>query len=627
MLPMTREEMSARGWDAADFICVTGDAYVDHPSFGVAIISRLLEQMGYRVAIIAQPQNDADYMRFGAPLYGFMVTSGNIDSMVAHYTAAKRKRSDDAYSPGNKAGLRPDRAVIVYSQAIKRIFPNSDVVIGGLEASFRRFAHYDYWDDSVRASVLLDSGADLLSYGMGEITTGEIAARMAAGEAAGSLHDIRGTCFLGTVADIPKDSVTCASFRKVSEDKTAFARAYQIQLEEQDHIYGRAVIQQHGDRYLIQNPPQRILTEAELDDTFAMSFSRQYHPSYEKLGGVKAIEEVSNSIIYNRGCFGGCNFCSIAFHQGRMVVSRSRQSVIDEAIQITKSPNFKGYIHDVGGPTANFSGPSCAKQLKDGVCRGRKCLAPKPCPNIKADHSKFLGILREVRELSGVKRVFVRSGLRFDYINLDKDKTFLREIVNHHISGQLKVAPEHCSPAVLDKMGKPHIEAFETFQKCFFAETKRAGKEQYLVPYLMSSHPGSTLKDAVTLALWLKKNRMRPRQVQDFYPTPGTASTAMFYTGLDPATLKPVYTAKTTEEKAMQRALLQYFEPANQQLVRAALRKAGRVDLIGTAPNCLVAPAKGERQMQSAQQNGDTRKKNFNNKNTAKPFPKGRKRK
>ena len=597
LMPLTIEEMRARGWKEADFVLVTGDAYVDHPSFGAAIISRSLEEMGFRTAIVAQPQCDADYMRFGRPRLGFLVTSGNIDSMVAHYTAAKRKRSDDAYSPGNRAGKRPDRAATVYSQKLKGLYPDMPLILGGLEASFRRFAHYDYWDDAVRPSVLVESGADLLVYGMGELAIREVARRLGEGEPVQSLTDIRGTCFAGPSSTIPKGSVSCASYQKVTADKEAFARAYKIQLDEQDHIHGRAVVQQHADNlYLVQNPPMRALTQEELDAVFALPFTRLVHPSYEKEGGVKAIEEVGNSVLYNRGCFGGCNFCSIAFHQGRFVASRSKDSVLREIGIIAKSPGFKGYIHDVGGPTANFSAPSCDKQLTKGLCRGKKCLAPTPCPSLKVSHSDYLDILREARGVPGVKKVFVRSGIRFDYLGLDKDKSFLRELVEHHVSGQLKVAPEHCSAGVLNLMGKPHISAFEAFQRDFFAATKKAGKEQYLVPYLMSSHPGAGLCEAVELALWLKKHNLRPQQVQDFYPTPGTASTAMFYTGLDPFTMKPVHVAKTAEEKAMQRALLQWFDPKNHSLVRAALRKAGRADLIGRRPDCLVPPEQDRRE-------------------------------
>lgn len=588
-LPLTKQEAAARGWDELDFVCVTGDAYVDHPSFGIAIISRLLESMGFRVGMISQPQSDADYTRFGRPRLGFFVTSGNIDSMVSHYTAAKRRRSDDPYTAGNKAGRRPDRAVIVYSRRLRELFPDTPVMIGGLEASFRRFAHYDYWEDAVRPSILLDSGAHLLSYGMGEHQTKEIATRLAAGEPIEAITDVRGTCVLVDETKLPKNAVTCASYQKVKADKAAFARAFRMQYEEQDAVTGRAVIQQHGDNwYLVQNPPAYPLTQQELDEVFALPFERMYHPSYQALGGVKAIEEVEFSIMHNRGCFGGCNFCSIALHQGRSVTARSKESVVEEAIAMTNSPRFKGYIHDVGGATANFRGPSCQKQLTKGVCRNRRCLAPTPCPNLEVSHTEYLDILRTLRSLPKVKKVFIRSGLRFDYINADPDKAFLQELVTHHVSGQLKVAPEHCSPRVLEKMGKPYIQAFDRFAKDFYAATKKAGKEQYLVPYLMSSHPGSTLQDAVELAVYLKKNHIRPEQVQDFYPTPGTVSTCMFYTGLDPFTMTPVYVAKSPEEKAMQRALLQYWRPENRALVIQALRRAGRSDLIGSGPNCLV---------------------------------------
>lgn len=600
-LPLTKQEAAARGWDELDFICITGDAYVDHPSFGIAIISRLLESMGFRVGIISQPQNDADYTQLGEPRLGFFVTSGNIDSMVSHYTAAKRRRSDDPYTAGNKAGRCPDRAVIVYSRRLRQLFPHIPVMIGGLEASFRRFAHYDYWEDAVRPSILVDSGAHLLSFGMGERQTREIATRLAGGESIQTITDVRGTCVLVGETNLPKNSVTCASFQKVKADKTAFARAFRMQYDEQDAITGRAVVQQHGDNlYLVQNPPALPLNQEELDDVFTLPFQRMYHPSYQPLGGVKAIEEVEFSIMHNRGCFGGCNFCSIALHQGRSVTARSKESVVAEAKAMTHSPRFKGYIHDVGGATANFRGPSCQKQLTKGVCRNRLCLAPTACPNLEVSHTEYLDILRTLRTLPKVKKVFIRSGLRFDYINADPDNTFLQELVTHHVSGQLKVAPEHCSPRVLEKMGKPSIQAFDRFAKDFYTATKKAGKEQYLVPYLMSSHPGSTLKEAAELAVYLKKNRIRPEQVQDFYPTPGTVSTCMFYTGLDPFSMAPVYVAKSPEEKAMQRALLQYWRPENRTLILKALRRAGRADLIGPGPNCLVPGSPSARPQKAA---------------------------
>ena len=588
-LPLLKQEMIERGWKSPDFICVTGDAYVDHPSFGIAIISRLLESLGFKVAMISQPLSDEDFIRYGRPRLGFFVTGGNIDSMVANYTAAKKRRSDDAYTAGNKAGARPDRALEVYAKAIKRVYPGIPVIIGGLEASLRRFAHYDYWDDEVKPSVLLSSGADLLVYGMGERQTEEIAKRLAAGEQIGGLTDVKGTCVLTDGMALPQNSVSCQSYEKVRDNRQSYAKAHQLQLLEQDCVTGRAVVQKHGaGLFLVQNPPQPPLSADELDKVFAMPFMRMYHSGYEAQGGVKAIEEVEFSIMHNRGCFGGCAFCSIAFHQGRSITARNPASIIAEATQMTKSPRFKGYIHDVGGATANFRKPSCSRQLEKGMCKNRACLAPKPCPNLEADHSEYLAILRELRKLPKVRAVFVRSGLRYDYINLDKKSPFLNELAAHHVSGRLKVAPEHSSPVVLGCMGKPYITEFERFSEKFYAATKKAGKKQYLVPYLMSSHPGSTLKDAVTLALFLKKHRLRPEQVQDFYPTPGTSSTCMFYTGLDPKTLKPVYVARDAREKAMQRALLQYFDPKNHKLAAEALIKAGRGDLIGNGPGCLV---------------------------------------
>ena len=591
-LPITPEELHAQGIDQPDFVYVTGDAYVDHPSFGVAIISRVLADRGFSVAILSQPdwRTDADFQRFGRPRLGFLVTSGNIDSMVAHYTAAKRKRSEDAYTPGGKAGKRPDRAVIVYCQKLRQLYGNVPILIGGLEASLRRFAHYDYWDDAVRPSILVESGADLLSYGMGEHSMVEAAEALRDGMPISALTGIRGTCYLTTPADTPWGAAECPDFRQVCENKKAYAKACRIQYDQQDEVYGKTVIQRHGDRMLVQNPPALSLTQPELDAVYALPYMRAYHPSYEALGGVPGIEEVRFSITHNRGCFGFCNFCSIALHQGRRISVRSEDSVVAEAERIAAMPDFTGYLHDVGGPTANFRAPSCEKQLTQGLCKGKKCLAPKPCPAMRVDHSAYLAMLRRLRRVKGVKKVFIRSGIRYDYLMADLDDTFLRELIRHHVSGQLKVAPEHCAAAVLDKMGKPHIEAYLQFQKKFYEITKGMGKEQYLVPYLMSSHPGSTLAAAIELALFLKKQGIRPEQVQDFYPTPGTLSTCMFYTGLDPYTLEPVFVPKSPEEKAMQRALLQYFKPENRRLVLTALRKAGRLDLIGTGPNCLAAP-------------------------------------
>lgn len=589
-LPINAKECKSRGWNTVDFVYVTGDAYVDHPSFGVAIISRVLENEGFRVAILSQPnwKKDSDFTQFGTPRLGFLVTAGNIDSMVAHYTAAKRIRRDDAYTPGGKAGKRPDRAVTVYSKIIKRLYPDSPLIIGGLEASLRRFAHYDYWADKIMPSVLIDSGADLLIYGMGEKQIAEIAHRLDSGESISSLTDIKGTCYAVDVRNTPYKGVEVPSFENCIGSKKEYAKSVRVEQDEQDHIRGRAVRQRHGKLMLVQNEPMPPLETAELDKVYSLPYMRAYHPSYEPLGGVPGIEEVRFSITHNRGCYGGCNFCSIQFHQGRYVTSRSKESIINEAKLITKMPEFKGYIHDIGGPTANFRRPSCDIQLSKGLCKGKKCLAPKPCPNLIADHSEYLDILRSVRSLPNIKKVFIRSGIRYDYLLQDKDDTFFKEMVKYHVSGQLKVAPEHCSAAVLDKMGKPHIEAYIEFSKRYFSYTDSVHKEQYLVPYLMSSHPGSTLDDAVELACFLKKNHIRPEQVQDFYPTPGTISTCMFYTGLDPYTMEPVYVAKTPHEKALQRALLQYYDPKNRELCDEALRKAHRQDLIGNGKNCLI---------------------------------------
>ncbi len=616
-LPITKEEIKALGWERPDFVIVTGDAYVDHPSFGTAIISRVLEHNGYKVAIISQPQNDNDYKRFGAPRLAFLVNSGNIDSMVAHYTAAKKKRSDDAYTPGGKAGKRPDRAVIVYTKALRRIFGNIPIAIGGIEASLRRFAHYDYWDDTVRPSVLIDSGADLLMYGMGEKHIIEIADRLNAAEPISNITDVKGTCYAVLTKDyIPTSAKDCPSFEVVSEKSEkgfkAYAKATKIQQTEHDAVRGRLVIQRHGDKIVVQNPPMPPLTQQEMDEVYSLDFMRDYHPSYEALGGVPGIEEVKFSIIHNRGCFGACNFCALAYHQGRMISCRSHDSVIEEAKKITEMPDFKGYIHDVGGPTANFRAPSCKGQLKNGLCADKKCLAPNICRAVEADHSDYLSLLRKLRKLPKVKKVFIRSGIRFDYMLADKNEEFFKELVEHHVSGQLKVAPEHCSDNVLKYMGKPPVATYNRFKKRFFELSEALCKKQFLVPYLMSSHPGSTVNDAIELALFLKKEGLHPEQVQDFYPTPGTVSTCMFYTGLDPFTMSEVYVPRTKEEKAEQRALLQYFRPENKALVLSALRKAKRFDLIGTGKNCLVAP---DRTAQN-KVNNFKGKKLYNNKNT-----------
>lgn len=592
-LPINKIECEKRGWDEVDFVYVTGDAYVDHPSFGVSIISRVLEAKGFKVAILSQPNwhNSNDFMQFGKPRLGFLVTSGNIDSMVAHYTAAKKIRRDDAYTAGGKAGKRPDRAVIVYSNIIRNIYPDSPIIIGGLEASLRRFTHYDYWDDAIRTSILVDSKADLLIYGMGENQIIEIAERLNNGAAVDTLTDIKGTCYAVDVKDTPYIGVEVPSLENCMNSKKEYAKSVRVEQDEQDHIRGRAVRQRCGSKMVVQNVPMPPLETEELDWVYSLPYMRTYHPSYEALGGVPGIEEVEFSITHNRGCFGACNFCSIQFHQGRYITSRSKESIVEEAKKLTTLNKFKGYIHDIGGPTANFRKPSCDFQLEHGLCKGKKCLAPKPCPNLISNHREYLDILREVRNLPKVKKVFIRSGIRYDYLLEDKDDTFFKELVEHHVSGQLKVAPEHCSASVLDKMGKPHIEAYIEFSKRYFRYTGQINKEQYLVPYLMSSHPGSTLDDAIELACFLKKNHIRPEQVQDFYPTPGTISTCMFYTELDPYTMEKVYVAKTPHDKALQRALLQYYDPKNKQLCEEALKKAHRYDLIGNSKECLVQPS------------------------------------
>ncbi len=597
-LPMNAKEMHERGWEQPDFIYVSGDSYVDHPSFGAAIITRVLEDCGCRVVFLAQPnwKNDRDFTQFGKPRLGFMVSAGNIDSMVAHYTVAKRKRHDDAYTAGGKNGKRPDRAVTVYCNIIRRLYPDSPIIIGGLEASLRRFSHYDYWNDRVMPSVLFDSKADILVYGMGELQTVEIAKRLGAGYPVEALHDIRGICYQVKTEDyVPKSAVDLPSYERVCESKRDYAVAARKELDEADAVRGKTLVQRHGKRLLVQNPPMQPLDTKQLDWVYALPYERWYPDCYEPLGGVPGIAEVQFSITHNRGCFGACNFCSLAFHQGRAVTVRSEESVLSEAKSFLKDPRFKGYISDVGGPTANFRLPSCEKQKKLGLCKGKKCLAPKPCAGLQVSHEEYLHLLRQLRQIDGIKKVFIRSGIRFDYLMEDESDAFFTELVRYHISGQLRVAPEHCSAAVLDKMGKPHIEAYKKFCDKFYALTKSENKDQYVVPYLMSSHPGSTLKDAVELALFCKRQGIHPKQVQDFYPTPGTISTAMFYTELDPYTLEPVYVPKSEREKSMQRALLQYFIPENKQKVIQALTLAGRRDLIGNGKNCLVTPPAGHK--------------------------------
>ena len=592
-LPVSKTDMRARGWEDYDFLVITGDAYVDHPSFGPAIISRVLEAEGYRVAVLAQPdwRSPEAFTALGRPRLGVMLSAGNLDSMVAHYPVDKRRRTEDAYSPGRRTGLRPDRASIVYANKVREVFGDIPLILGGLEASLRRFAHYDYWEDKVRRSVLLDAQADLLVYGMGERATREIAARLASGTPISEITGVKGTCFLGRhPGECAYPMVEVPSFETVRADKRAYAQANLVEYDEHDPIVGRAILQRHGDRLLICNPPAMPLDTQELDDVFALPYVREPHPMYDALGGVPAIEEVRFSVIHNRGCFGACNFCSLAFHQGRMVTSRSHESVLREAAELTCHPGFKGYIHDVGGPTANFRRPSCQKQLKAGLCRHRACLSPAACPNLDADHTDYLSLLRKLRQLPGVKKVFIRSGIRFDYMMKDPGGEFFADLVQHHVSGQLKVAPEHCVNEVLDEMGKPHIEIYEKFRQKYERLNRRYGKEQYLVPYLMSSHPGCTLGDAVKLAEQLNRWGRQPEQVQDFYPTPGTLSTCMYYTGLDPRTMKPVFVPTDPRHKAMQRALMQWKRPEKRPLVLEALREAHREDLIGYGKECLLRP-------------------------------------
>ena len=596
-LPINAAEMAELGWDAPDFVYVTGDAYVDHPSFGVSIISRVLEDAGFRVAILSQPDyKSADAFRtFGRPRLGFLVTAGNIDSMVAHYTVSKKKRTYDYYSPGGKMGLRPDRATIVYSNRIREAYGDIPIILGGLEASLRRFAHYDYWEDRVRRSVLVDSRADILTYGMGEKILVRIAQLLDRGVPVKKIRDVRGTVWLGKPEDAVHFPIAATfDYNELKTDKAAYAKAFGVQYKNQDSITGKAICELYDGKMLVQNPPMQPLERDELDAVYALPYTRTYHPSYQKDGGVPGIEEVRFSITHNRGCFGSCNFCALAFHQGRTVRSRSIESCVAEAKKITEMPDFKGYIHDVGGPTANFRAPACQKQLTDGVCPGRKCLAPKPCPNLQVDHTEYIELLSQIESLPRVKKVFIRSGIRFDYLLLDRDDAFFKKLVKDHVSGQLKVAPEHCSSPVLRAMGKPDFAVYEQFRDKYFDLCAACGKEQYLVPYLMSSHPGSTLADAIELALCLKRHHYAPEQVQDYYPTPGTASTVMYYTGINPLDGKQVYVATDYHEKQLQRALLQYNRPENAPMVRKALQKAGREDLIGYGADCLVRPAGGD---------------------------------
>lgn len=583
--------MEERGWDELDFLYIVGDAYVDHPSFGHAIISRVLESHGYKVGIIAQPDwhSADDFKKLGRPRLGVLVSAGNIDSMVNHYTAAKKPRREDFYSPGKKAGLRPDRATIVYCNRVREAFGDIPILIGGVEASLRRFAHYDYWDNKVRRSILFDSRADILMYGMGERQIVEIAECLSAGMSVDEITYIKGTCVISKTDDV-YNSLIIPSFEDCQNDKDAYALACRLQTEEQNPYLGKTLVQEHSGRFLVQNPPAEPLSREELDNVYELPYTREPHPMYDGMGGIAAIDEVRFSITSSRGCFGGCNFCALSFHQGRIVTSRSQNSILKEAKMLTKHPEFKGYIHDVGGPTANFRRSACDKQLKTGACKSKQCLFPKPCNNLVVDHSEYLSLLRKIRKIDGVKKVFIRSGIRFDYLIHDKDGTFLRELCQHHISGQLKVAPEHISDNVLKHMGKPENRVYERFSEKFYNTTEKSGKKQYLIPYLMSSHPGSTLNDAIALAVYLKRNGLNPEQVQDFYPTPGTVSTCMYYTGINPMTGEKVYVAKEQKEKAMQRALLQFARPENRRIVEEALVLAGREDLIGNGRDCLIKP-------------------------------------
>ncbi len=594
-LPVTVEDCKKRGWDRPDFVYVIGDAYVDHPSFGPAIISRLLEAHGYRVAIISQPdwRDETSIQLYGEPRLGFLVCGGNMDSMVNHYSVSKRKRDTDAYTPGGVMGKRPDYAVVVYGNLIRKTYKHTPIIIGGIEASLRRLGHYDYWSNKLRRSILLDSGADLISYGMGERSIIEIADALDSGIPIKDITFIDGTVYKTRDRALLEGAQALAlpSFEAIRASKEQYAKSFYIQYCNTDHFVAKVLYETYDERlFVVQNRPSKPLTTEEMDRVYALPYMRTYHPMYESAGGIPAIREVKFSLISNRGCFGGCNFCALTFHQGRVISTRSHASIIEEARLLTYEPDFKGYIHDVGGPTANFRQPSCQKQLKSGVCPNKQCLFPKPCANLVADHTDYIRLLRRLRELPGVKKVFIRSGIRYDYVLADKSDAFLRELCEHHVSGQLKVAPEHISKRVLEKLGKPSTDVYKEFVRRFTAMNEKLGKKQYLVPYLMSSHPGATLDDAIELAEYLRDIHYMPQQVQDFYPTPSTISTCMYYTGLDPRDMTPVYVARNPHEKAMQRALMQYRNPKNYALVKEALEKSGRTDLIGFGPQCLIRP-------------------------------------
>lgn len=590
-LPICKDDMIERGWEQCDFVLVTADAYIDHHSFGTAIISRVLENAGYKVGIIAQPdwKSVDDFKKLGRPRLGFLVNGGNMDPMVNHYTVSKKLRKKDLYTPKGEMGKRPDRATIVYCNKIREAYKDVNIVIGGIEASLRRFAHYDYWENKVRKSILVDSGADLLVYGMSEKQIVEVADFLNQGFDGKYIRHIPGTCYIADSLDeIYEEHIVLPSFKEVSSDKRTYAECFKIQYDEQDPVRGRTLVQEHNGKYVVINKPEIPLSREELDRVYALPYQKTYHPIYEKDGGIAAIEEVKFSLVSSRGCSGNCSFCAITFHQGRIVTSRSEDSIVEEAEEITKYDDFKGYIHDIGGPTANFRKPACKKQLTLGACKHKRCMSPGICKNMEVDHREYLHLLRRVRKLPGIKKVFIRSGLRYDYIMADKDDTFFKELVEHHVSGQLKVAPEHVSPNVLKYMGKPAGKTYDEFRRKFFRITERLGKKQFIIPYLMSSHPGCKLEDAIMLAEYLRDINYQPEQVQDFYPTPGTLSTTMFYTGLDPLTMEEVYIPRSKEEKAMQRALLQFKNPKNYNIVYDALVKAGREDLIGNGPKCLI---------------------------------------
>ncbi|MCH5255900.1 MAG: YgiQ family radical SAM protein [Lachnospiraceae bacterium] len=601
-LPMSKEDMRNAGIEQLDFVYVIGDAYVDHPSFGAAVISRVLEANGYSVGIISQPdwKDDKSITVLGRPRLGFLVSSGNMDSMVNHYYVSKKHRTNDAYTAGGEAYKRPDHATVVYGNLIRKTYKDVPIIIGGIEASLRRMAHYDYWSDKLKHSILLDSQADIISYGMGEKSIVEIADALDSGIDVKDITFIAGTVYRTRDISGIYDALTLPAYDELEKDPKVYAKSFAIQYENTDPFTGKTLIEEYPHQvYVVQNPPQKPLTTSEMDAIYELPYMRTYHPSYEAKGGVPAISEVKFSLISNRGCFGGCNFCALTFHQGRILQTRSHESILKEAELIIKEPDFKGYIHDVGGPTANFRHPSCEKQLKNGVCKNKQCLFPKPCSNLKVDHSDYLELLRKLRKLPGVKKVFVRSGIRFDYLLMDKNDTFFSELVKHHISGQLKVAPEHISDTVLLRMGKPRREIYEQFVQKYGKINQKLKKEQFLVPYLMSSHPGSTLKEAVELAEYLRDLGYMPEQVQDFYPTPSTISTVMYYTGIDPISNEEVYVCRNPHEKAMQRALIQYRDPDNYELVREALVKTGREDLIGFDKKCLIPPRKIRKNIQN----------------------------